>query len=416
MEYYNYIIILTWAALVLLCVLTFENARMTGKEKRSLYLTYLVVALAAMAECIGLWFNGDPTKPTWLLRMVKTFDYILTPIAGGALAAQLHQKTVLRKIMQGVLVVNVIFQIVAAFTGWMLVVDAENHYSHGPAYIAYIVLYTLIILLALVEFALYGQRFRKQNKASLYLTIVLALGGIAIQEFLGYRVAYLAIALAMAMMYIHNAEFVQLVADDSLREQRVQIMLSQIRPHFIYNSLSSISALCETDPKTAQELTDDFSEYLRSQLDAIETEKQLPFERVLEQVGFYVKLEQARFGDRVKVLYDIRVNRFSLPTMTLQPLVENAIRYGICKRETGGTVWISSYETESAYCVEIKDDGVGFDVKSVPSSGRSHIGIKNVRERLSTYGDSLEIMSKPGVGTTAKIVVPKGNSRENKGL
>ena len=412
MEYYNYIIILTWAALLLLIVLVFENAQMSAKEKRLHYITYLIVALAAMAEWIGLRYSGDPDKPAWLLRMIKAVDYILTPVAGGSLAAQLHQKTDLRKGIQGLLVLNFVFQVVSVFTGWMVVVDAQHVYSHGPAYIAYIVLYVLIVMFTLAEFALYGRRFRNQNKASLYLTILLALGGIAIQEIAGFRVAYLAMAMAMAMLYIHNAEFVQLTTDDSLREQRVQIMLSQVRPHFIYNSLSCISSLCETDPQQARELTDDFSEYLRSQLDAIETEKLIPFERVLEQIGFYLRLEKARFGDRVNVLYDLREKGFSLPTMTVQPLVENAIRYGICKREEGGTIRIASYATESEYRVEIRDDGVGFDVEAVPADGRSHIGIKNVRERLATYGDKLEIISEKGVGTTATIIVPKGRTAE----
>lgn len=411
MGYYNYVIIVSWAALFLLSVLVFENARMSRKEKIFLYLTYLTVALAAMSEWLGLWLNGDPNKPIWSLKLVKCFDYILTPIAGGLLAVQLRQKTVVRKIMRIVLVANTIFQIIAAFTGWMLVIDAQHVYSHGPAYFAYVAIYLLVILLALVEFWLYGRRFRNQNKASLYLIIVLSITGIGIQEAAGYRVAYLAITFGMAMMYIHNAEFVQLSTDDSLREQRLQIMLSQIRPHFIYNSLSSISSLCETDPKRAQELTDDFAEYLRSQLDAFELEQELPFKKVLEQTGFYIKLEQMRFGDRLKVEQDIRVKSFSLPTMTLQPLVENSIRHGICKKEEGGTVKISSYETEDSYCVEVKDDGVGFDLKGIPSGDKSHIGIKNVRERLITYGDSLEVESAVGCGTTVTIIVPKQKSR-----
>ncbi len=407
MKYYNYILIITGFSLLVLSVLVFENGRMNAKEKRSLWLSYLIVALAAISEWLGLWLNGDPSKPVWLLRLVKYFDYVLTPIAGGSLASQLRQKTGIRKIVQVLLLVNIVFQTVSAFTGWMLKVNEQHFYSHGSAYFVYIAIYILIILLALVEFALYGRRFRNHNKASLYLTILLALGGIAIQEIFAVRVAYLSIALAMAMLYIHNAEFVQLTADDSLREQRLQLMLSQIRPHFIYNSLSSISSLCESDPKRAQILTDDFAEYLRSQLDALETDRPIPFEKALEQVGFYIELEQARFGDRVNVAYHIATRSFEMPTMTLQPLVENAIRHGICKKEEGGTIRISTKETEDAFWIEIADDGVGFDEKAIKADGKSHIGIKNVRERLASYGDRLEIVSKVGVGTTATIILPK---------
>ncbi|MCR4726880.1 MAG: histidine kinase [Clostridia bacterium] len=414
LKYYYFILVLTWASLVLLSVLVFENDRMSVREKRIHWLTYLIVALAALSEGLGVAFSGDPTKPTWVIRLVKCFDYMLTPIAGGALVNQLHNKTVVRKIILGVLAANLVFQFVAVFTNWMIVIDTQNVYSHGRAYFVYVGFYISIIILALIEFVLYGRKFRNQNKVSLYLTIIFVFSGIVMQEAAGVRVAYVAIAIGMAMMYIHNAEFAQLSADDSLREQRIQIMLSQIRPHFIYNSLSSIAYLCETDPKRARNLTHDFAEYLRGQLDAIESERLMPFEKVLEQVGFYTELEKARFGDRVKLAYDIRANDFSLPTMSLQPLVENAIRYGICKKEKGGTIRITSYETFENFVVEVKDDGVGFDVQSVPAGGRSHIGIKNVRERLATYGDRLEIESKIGVGTTATIIVPKKNSEEKK--
>ena len=412
MDYYYYVLILTWASLIVFSVLVFENDRMSVKEKRFHWLTYAVVAFAALAEGLGVAFSGNPNIPTWCIRLVKCLDYMLTPIAGGALVAQLHNKTVVRKIISGVLVANLLFQFVAVFTNWMTVIDDQHVYSHGSAYFVYVAFYISIILLALVEFVLYGRKFRNQNKVSLYLTILFVLSGILIQEALGIRLSYIAIAIGMAMMYIHNAEFVQLSADDSLREQRVQIMLSQIRPHFIYNSLSSIAYLCEKDPKRAKELTHDFSEYLRGQLDAIETERLMPFEKVLEQVGFYTKLEKARFGDRVNLAYDIQAKDFSLPTMTLQPLVENAIRYGICKKEEGGVIRITAYETSENFVVEVKDDGVGFDVKSVPAGGRSHIGIKNVRERLATYGDSLEIESEIGVGTTATIIIPKKNEEK----
>ena len=94
-------------------------------------------------------------------------------------------------------------------------------------------------------------------------------------------------------------------------------------------------------------------------------------------------------------------------TFTVQPLVENAVRHGICKRPKGGTVTIRSYETDSAYVIEIADDGVGFDTESITTEGETHVGIENVRARLAYFGDTLEIKSEIGVGTTAAITVPK---------
>lgn len=154
-------------------------------------------------------------------------------------------------------------------------------------------------------------------------------------------------------------------------------------------------------------MTDDFSEYLRYNLTALSTEKLVSFEKQLEQTEIYLNIEKTRFGDRVNVVFEIEVTDFEVPTLTVQPLVENAVRHGICKRPEGGTVTIRSYGTDHEYVIEISDDGVGFDLESINKDGETHIGIDNVRTRLKYFGDKFEIESKPGIGTTAMIRVPK---------
>ncbi len=417
LDYHTYILFVIGFALIVLSVLVFENDRLSTKDKIPFYLTYFAVAFAALNEWLGLQFNGNPSFPVWALKLVKTQDYIFTLMAGGALAWQLKHRSIFRTLIQIVLAVNVIFQIACAFTSGMVVVDEATHtYSHGPLYVVYMILYIILIVLIGSEFVLYGQKFRRQNKASLYLILIMSMSGILIQEFTSehYRTAYLALTISMAMMYIHYTEFVQISIDDEIREQKIQLMLSQIKPHFIYNSLSSISALCETDPMAAQKLTDDFSEYLRAQLDSIGVETQVPFEKALEQVGFYVHIEQVRFGDRIKIEYDLKEKNFMIPTMTLQPIVENAIRHGICKKEEGGTIWISSYVDGDNYIVEIKDDGIGFDKDEVKNDGKTHVGMSNITSRLEAYGDRIEITSEVGKGTLAKVYIPKENVQEAK--
>ena len=191
-------------------------------------------------------------------------------------------------------------------------------------------------------------------------------------------------------------------------------MMSQIQPHFLYNSLSSISELCETNPQKAQQMTDDFAEYLRYNLTALNSEKLISFEKQLEQTEIYLKIEKTRFEDRVNAVCEIEARDFEVPTLTVQPLVENAVRHGICKRQGGGTVTIRSYETDSGSEIVVADNGVGFDTESITTDGETHVGIENVRARLAYFGDALEIKSEIGVGTTATITVPKkkgGKSR-----
>ena len=253
MSYYYFIILLTWVTLIILSVLVRENDRIARRDAGSYYLTYGIITFASLAELLGVLFNGNPDIPVWALQTVKCADYILTPLAGGALTAQLHRRSIFRTLIRIVMAVNAVFQLAAVFFGWMITVDAQHSYSHGPFYKVYIAMYLLLIVLVVLEFVTYGQNFRRQNKVSLYSTLLLIVAGIMIQEISGgaYRTAYLALTIGVVLMFIHNAEFTQLTADDSLREQRFRIMMSQIQPHFLYNSLGAIQELCESDPKAA---------------------------------------------------------------------------------------------------------------------------------------------------------------------
>lgn len=193
-----------------------------------------------------------------------------------------------------------------------------------------------------------------------------------------------------------------------LTQDRIAISLSQIRPHFLYNTLNSIYYLCASDPKAAQAAIDDFSGYLRGNLESMDQEVEVPLQRELEHVRHYLRLEQMRFDEALRVEYDIQAADFSLPPLTIQPLAENAVKHGLMAREGGGSVVIRTRETKSGYTVEVSDDGVGYDPDALPQDGRAHIGIQNVRERLQDVcRGQLTIESAPGRGTTARIVIPK---------
>jgi sensor histidine kinase YesM len=139
----------------------------------------------------------------------------------------------------------------------------------------------------------------------------------------------------------------------------------------------------------------------------------------LRQTKLYLSLEERRFGDAIKWDFDIPLSkedteRFLLPVLTLQPIVENAVRHGILKKKEGGTVTIRARKDAGIYRVEIADDGVGFDMheadpekKADSSDTRGHVGLENVRNRLELrLGGSLEVESEPGVGTLVRITVP----------
>ena len=198
-------------------------------------------------------------------------------------------------------------------------------------------------------------------------------------------------------------------AEKELYEAKVQVMVSQIRPHFMYNALSSIAVLCDIDPKTAKEATITFAKYLRGNMDSLKQTAPVPFEKELDHLKKYLYIEKLRFDDLLNIEYDIQATDFELPLLSIQPIVENAVKHGVGMKKYGGTVKISSFETEDAFEVVISDDGVGFDTEAPKKADdRSHVGMDNTRRRLKDMcGAELIITSKIGEGTVARVIIPK---------
>ena len=196
------------------------------------------------------------------------------------------------------------------------------------------------------------------------------------------------------------------MVEAELKESRVAIMLSQIQPHFIYNTLGTIERMCLKDPQKANELVRNFSLYLRGNFSELDSVAPIRFTEELKHVEYYVNIERVRFPD-MNIAYEIEATEFVLPALSVQPLVENAIKHGLMRLETGGTVVIHSYETPTHFCVKVKDDGVGFDTEA-PIDEKKHVGLRNIRGRLKAMvnGD-LVLESKPGIGTSAVIMIPK---------
>ena len=313
--------------------------------------------------------------------------------------------------------VNAAIYLTATFSQLPFYIDETNHFHGGFWYFGKTVFVVSFLLLFYLIYCTVSEYRRKKTWiwipiANILMIIIAALMDIS-PLYRDYPVSYATIAIVCCSLFYFiwlHLEFVKAHESALMAEQRIELMMSQIQPHFLYNSLSSISELCETDPKKAQQLTDDFAEYLRYNFTALNSEKLISFEKQLEQTEIYLKIEKTRFGERVNAVYEVEARDFEIPTLTVQPLVENAVRHGICKRSKGGTVTIRSYETDKEYVIEIADDGVGFDTESINTDGETHVGIENVRSRLAYFGDTLEIKSELKVGTTATIRVPKKKS------
>ena len=196
------------------------------------------------------------------------------------------------------------------------------------------------------------------------------------------------------------------IVEAELKESRISLMLSQIQPHFIYNTLGTIERMCLKDPEKAFHLVRNFSLYLRGNFSELDSVTPIRFVEELKHVEYYVNIEKVRFPD-MNIEYQVETTDFVLPALSVQPLVENAIKHGLMRLESGGTVVIRSYETPTHFCVEVQDNGVGFDTDRAVDK-KKHVGLRNIRGRLKAMVDGdLILESKPGVGTKAVIMIPK---------
>ena len=205
----------------------------------------------------------------------------------------------------------------------------------------------------------------------------------------------------------HNAELKEELADINMR-----LMLSQIKPHFLYNALNTIKYLIKKDPKTAEQVVVKFSKYLRANMDSLTQKTPLPVEKELDHVANYTDIEQHRFGNRLNVVYEIGCKNFVILPLTIQPIVENAIKHGINQKPEGGTVTIKTYDDDEFFYVDITDDGVGFDVNQKPDENdeRSHVGVSNIKTRLKEMlKATVEVESTIGVGTKVLVKIPKND-------
>ena len=225
-SFYTTLILLSWMALAVLCILVQKSSWIPKEDKRRFYLTYGLIAFSAFAEWMGVQLSGNTQIPSWLLSAVKCADYIFTPLAGGAIVTQMKLRNRWNSILMGVLAANAVFQIVASFNQWMIVIDSQNRYTHGPLYMVYVAVYLLVIVLTAIEFRIYGLTYRRQNRMSLYSVLLLVIAGITIQEVFGgeYRTAYIALTMGVSLMFIHYSEFYYMSTDEHIKAQRSQLM------------------------------------------------------------------------------------------------------------------------------------------------------------------------------------------------
>ncbi len=309
-------------------------------------------------------------------------------------------------------IIYVILLTYTQFSGVFYYIDDDNVYRRGPYYPVLLIPPVLIMVVNLVTLWQKRDKLTPVQRRAFVIYATIPLISMLIQMgFYGILVVILGTVVASMFMLLFiiqdkTERYYRQEAENA--ELRINLLIGQIQPHFLYNSLATIKQLC-TDSPGAQDAIGSFTTFLRYNIDSLMQVVPIPFETELKHVQAYLDLEKLRFGDELTVEYDLQATDFMLPTLTVEPLVENAVRYGVRGREDGtGTIRIASYEYDDHYEVCVSDNGPGFDPEEIKNDGRLHIGIENARERLARVcGGELEIESVMGQGTRVIIRLPK---------
>ena len=237
--------------------------------------------------------------------------------------------------------------------------------------------------------------------------------GAAVGQYLLRESAFLSVGIFLTVALVYTNFFTMKETELSdvgrdLAVSRLYFLQNQMNPHMIYNTMSSIAGMCDINPGMVQEMIYKFSDYMRDNITDIDKSPMISLREELVHLDRYMEIESMRFP-RIEIVKDIKNDGFLLPTMSLQPLVENAIKHGIQKRRRSeGTITISSGEKGEYWTVSVTDNGVGFDEKLIRGSMDGHHGIYNVRMRLVMLCDGrLEVHSEKDKGTEATIYIPK---------
>ncbi|MBR2764679.1 MAG: histidine kinase [Blautia sp.] len=294
------------------------------------------------------------------------------------------------------------------FTTVIYSIGADGIYRRGPLYPLLLIPPAAIMLLNLLGLLQMREKLTRRQFYAMFVYLAAPLAGMILQIFYYglLLVAYGTIAGALAMFVFILSEQM----NTSIRQARenaekeFDLKVLQMRPHFIYNAMTSIYYLVDTDPQAAKETIRDFSQYLHRNFSAVVKTEQVPFEEELAHTRAYLAIEQVRFGDRLKVVYDMPHTVFCLPPLTLEPIVENAVKHGMDPDCEPLCILIRTRATDDGSEITIENNGADLKAMEPDSDG---VGLSSVRKRLELMcGGTLRIRPREGGGAVATMWIP----------
>ena len=301
-----------------------------------------------------------------------------------------------------------ILLIITQFTEWIYYYTPDNQYHRGPYYAVLLVPPVLLMAVNLLTLLRSWKLISARQRGGFLIYILIPLVCMLVQMFfygllmtvLGSAVS--AMILLLIILFEQLDKYVKQTRENY--NLRVNALMLQMRPHFIYNTLTSIYCLIEENPKKAKEVTGEFTNYLRNNFTAVAQDSPIPFAKELEHTRAYLAVEQARFEGQLFFKFDTPAVNFRLPALTLQPIVENAVKHGLDPELEPLYISVLTRETKNGVEISVTDTGPGF---GETDNGEPHIALKNIRERLEMMcSGTLTITPREQGGTVVTVFIP----------
>lgn len=385
------------------------------KEQRRILLIIAVMAFSLVIQNqLNCYLETNPANRA-VRTAVRIYGYCISPVILVLFLKTLDVKRN-RKFLWVLTAINTGIYVITFFAEIGFRVSEENHYLRE--FIGYS---CYLLSICLMGVLLYESIVRYSRKKAADIVILLGCAALIISAVAADEVKnsnepirWVTIAIICCSTIYYFWFHLQLAHEHDralVSEQRIQIMISQIQPHFLYNTLSTIQALCRIDPEKAFETTEKFGSYLRMNIESLSESNLIPFQKELEHTRIYADIEMMRFP-YFHISYDIREDDFEVPALSVQPIVENAIRHGI-RGQYNGQIQVSTASDERDYVITVSDNGRGFDPESLKTISGTHIGIRNVSERIEILcGGSLIIDSEIGKGSVVTIRIPRRKEKQ----
>lgn len=389
-------------------------------NKRYFIALFTALFLFSVTCLLALIFWYDPTKAT-VEKVVYILEDLFLPLVVFMPTVFLvhscgerFKRSPLSIAVMALLGAYLVMVIVAQFTDAFYSVTADNQFIRGRLWALSMAPMVAIMLLNIMTLVKRRKKLSQKYFIGLFVYMIPMMVALIIHMFISIEVFVVAgVALFALVMYgfilSDNVEK-YMRQQQEIAHQQASIMVLQMRPHFIYNSMMGIYYLCDQDPQKAKQITLDFTTYLRKNFAAIASEGTIPFAEELEHTRAYLAVEQAQFEDSLFVDFDTPVTMFRIPPLTLQPIVENAVVHGMRNSNAAIHVSVITRKTEAANEIIVEDDGPGFKSSD---NNEPHIALNNIRGRLELMcHGTLSISSRESGGTSVKVTIPFDKTEE----